>query len=86
MPSEPKKNREHWVLLATASSMGISMVLATLIGLGIGYYLDHKVFPGAKPWLTIIFLVLGIIAGFRNLYVLGKRAQRKSDKLYKDDE
>lgn len=83
MPYKEKKSREHWVLLATASTMGLSLVLATFIGLGIGYYLDHYIFPQAAPWLTLIFLVLGIIAGFRNLYILGKRAQKKTEELEK---
>jgi len=83
MNTKEKKSREHWVLLAQASSMGLSLVLATVIGLGIGYYLDHHVFTGTSPWLTIIFLILGIIAGFRNLYILGKRMQKKTEELEK---
>lgn len=67
--------RQYIRLLAVVSSMGISMVLATIIGLAIGYFLDHRVF-GTEPWLTIIFLILGIIAGFRNLYIIAKRAER----------
>lgn len=86
MVSKQKKNREHWVLLAQASSMGISLVLATVIGLGIGYYLDHHVFTGTSPWFTLIFLIIGIIAGFRNLYIIGKRAQQKVEKLKEDED
>lgn len=61
--------------MGLAASMGISIVLATVIGLALGYWLD-KVFD-TSPWLTLIFLVLGIVAGFRNLYILGKRSQSK---------
>lgn len=57
--------------LAFISSIGISMVLATFIGLYIGIWLDR--FFLTKPWLTIIFLLLGIAAGFRNIYILVKR-------------
>lgn len=53
--------------------MGISMVLATVIGLAIGYFLDKWL--DTSPYLTLIFLIIGIIAGFRNLYVIGKRSQ-----------
>lgn len=49
------------------------MALAVVIGLAVGYWLD-KLF-GTSPWLTLIFLVLGIVAGFRNLYVIGKKSQ-----------
>ena len=57
--------------LVWLSSMGISMVVATFIGLYIGVYLDN-VFS-TKPWFTIIFLIIGIAAGFRNIYILIKK-------------
>ena len=57
--------------LATMASMGIQMVAATFIGLVIGIYLDR--FLGTKPWFTIIFLLLGIGAGFRNIYEMAKK-------------
>ncbi len=62
-------------MLAMASSMGIAMVLATVIGLAIGYFLDKWL--DTSPWLTMIFLIIGIIAGFRNLYMIGKRSQKQ---------
>lgn len=61
-------------MLAMASTIGLSMVFATFIGLAIGYWLD-KVFE-TSPWLTLIFLVIGIVAGFRNIYIIGKRSQK----------
>jgi ATP synthase protein I len=48
------------------SSTGLSMVLAIFIGLAIGVFLDGKL--NTRPWLTLIFLGLGIIAGFRNIF------------------
>lgn len=57
--------------LAMLATMGIAMVVATFIGLGIGIWLD-KTF-GTKPWFTLIFLLLGIAAGFRNIYEMAKR-------------
>ena len=56
-------------------SAGTVLVVSTFIGLAIGYYLDG-VF-NTKPWLTIIFLILGIISGFRELF----RFVRKQDRL-----
>jgi len=57
-----------------ASSVGINLVVSTFIGLAVGYGLD-KLFRKTYPWLTIIFLVLGIISGFRELV----RFARKQD-------
>jgi len=57
------------------SSLSFSIALAVLIGLGIGYWLDTRVF-NTSPWLTLIFLGFGVIAGFRNIYLAVKRSQR----------
>ena len=52
--------------LFVLSSTGLSMVLAIFIGLAIGVFLDKKL--NTHPWLTIIFLGVGIVAGFRNIF------------------
>jgi len=52
--------------LARLSTIGISLVAATAIGLLIGYGLDRLL--GTKPWLTMLFTLLGIAAGFLNLF------------------
>ena len=48
------------------SSIGISMVLAIVFGLVIGVYLDRWL--GTGPGLTMVFLLFGIIAAFRNMF------------------
>jgi ATP synthase protein I len=48
------------------SSIGLSMVLAIFIGLAIGVFLDNRF--KTHPWLTLIFLGVGIVAGFRNIF------------------
>ena len=52
--------------LAYYSSLGLSVVLSIFIGLAVGIYLDRRVF-NTTPWLTLIFLGLGIAAGYRNI-------------------
>ena len=56
------------------SSLGISVSLAVFIGLGIGVVLDRKF--DTSPWCTLIFLVLGIAAGFRNIAHVIKKARK----------
>ncbi len=66
--------REALKLVGLASTLGLTIVIATFIGLALGLWLD-RVFD-TSPWLTIIFLLLGIIAGFRNFYrFMSKRAK-----------
>jgi ATP synthase protein I len=66
--------RKALKLVGLASTLGLTIVIATFIGLAVGLWLD-KVF-NTSPWLTVIFLILGIIAGFRNFYrFMSKRAK-----------
>lgn len=51
--------------------VGIHLVVATFVGLAIGHYLDKAL--GTKPWLTFIFLFLGIFTGFRDMFRIVKR-------------
>jgi ATP synthase protein I len=61
-------------MVGLASTLGFTIVIATFIGLALGLWLD-RVF-NTSPWLTVIFLILGIIAGFRNFYrFMTKRAK-----------
>jgi ATP synthase protein I len=52
--------------LARLSTIGVSLVAATAIGLAIGYGLDR--WFGTTPWLTLTFTLFGIAAGFLNLF------------------
>jgi ATP synthase protein I len=52
--------------LGRLSTIGVSLVAATAIGLAIGYGLDRWL--GTSPWLTLIFTLFGIAAGFLNLF------------------
>ncbi|MFH1076372.1 MAG: AtpZ/AtpI family protein [Pseudomonadota bacterium] len=68
-PETSKLFKDLWYF----SSLGISISLATVIGLAIGYWLDK--FFGTSPWFTLILLGLGIAAGFRNIYFAGKKSR-----------
>lgn len=48
--------------------IGTELVAALLVGLAIGYGLDHWL--GTTPWLMILFLFLGMAAGVSNVYRL----------------
>jgi ATP synthase protein I len=69
-----RETRRAFKELAYYSSLGISVSLAIFIGLGFGVWLDRKF--DTSPWLTLIFLGLGIIAGFRNIALAIKRVRK----------
>jgi ATP synthase protein I len=75
-----EKDRRLVRMLGVLSTVGLALVFATVIGLYIGLKLDEWL--GTSPWFTAVFLLLGIIAGFRNLLIHVKRSQ---DSLDKDD-
>ncbi len=61
-----KWDSEYINSLMKASVVGIHLVTATFVGLVIGYFLDKWL--GTKPVFTIIFLLFGIAAGYKNMY------------------
>ncbi len=56
------------------SSLGLSVALSIFIGLFIGVWIDGKY--DTSPVWTLIFLGLGIAAGFRNLAMAAKRSRK----------
>lgn len=49
------------------------MAVATFIGWGIGYWLDSQF--GTEPWLMLVFLLLGVAAGFKGVLRAAREAQ-----------
>jgi ATP synthase protein I len=60
--------------LAYFSSLGLSVALSIFIGLAIGVYIDRRY--NTTPWFTLIFLGLGIAAGFRNIGLAIKKSRK----------
>ena len=73
----PLLDKSIMKIFARAGAIGFHMVISTFVGLAIGYGIDHLF--TTSPWFTIIFLVLGIIAGYRELARLAKRTSDESD-------
>lgn len=69
-----KKNKfKDFQGLLELSSLGLTFVFSIFIGLAIGLFLDSKL--KTKPVFTLIFLLMGIIAGFYNIYRTIKRSK-----------
>jgi ATP synthase protein I len=52
--------------IGVLSGVGLTLVIATVLGLAGGYYLDRWL--GTSPWLMLVGLLFGIAAGFVNLF------------------
>jgi ATP synthase protein I len=70
-PREPSA----WKALGELSSIGMTLVLATVIGMAGGYYADRWL--GTSPWLLLLGLAVGIAAGFVSMYRSVKAAERR---------
>jgi F0F1-type ATP synthase assembly protein I len=52
--------------IGALSTVGISFVLAIVMGFACGYYLDRWL--GTGPWLLLLFTIFGLAAGIINVY------------------
>ncbi len=67
MTDEESPGSRRWIRqVGVLSGVGLALVASTVLGLGGGYYLDRWL--GTSPWLTLVGLLLGIAAGFVNLF------------------
>jgi len=72
-----KEDKKSLMQAVTASTIGFQVAFAPFIGLGIGVFLDSKL--GTFPYLTLILLVFGIIAGGLNYYRFAKQQQQQDE-------
>jgi ATP synthase protein I len=70
-PTVDKGTRQTAIEIASLSSIGIALVIAVFGCFFVGRWLDRQL--GTEPYLAFLLLLIGIAAGFRNIYVLIKR-------------
>ncbi len=77
-----KYKKSVYTTLALISQIGISMIVPILLCTYVGAWLEEKyAFP-----FTIIFIVLGILAGGRNVFVLMRQAIQKAQEESDEEE
>ena len=59
----------------SSASVGLELGISVLIGLLLGMYLDREL--GTGPWLMLLWLVFGFVAGFRGVL----RAVKREDEV-----
>jgi ATP synthase protein I len=64
--------------LLNYSSLGLEMGLSVAIGIGIGYFLDS--YFKTYPYLTIIFMIFGIVAAMKTIFMLLKKIERENER------
>ncbi len=64
----------------SASSLGLEMGIAVILGLFVGRWLDGK--AGTEPWLMLLCTGLGLAAGMKGVF----RAMRTADRIAEQNE
>ena len=67
------EGRKQLQVAARFASAGLELALAIAVGYFAGRWLDARF--GTTPYLGYLGLLLGIFAGFRNLFMLARGAQ-----------
>jgi ATP synthase protein I len=71
------EGRKQLQVAARFASAGLELAIAIVVGYFGGGFLDGWL--GTAPYLAYGGLVLGIVAGFRNLFVLARGAQKQAE-------
>lgn len=61
----------------SASSVGLELGISVILGLLFGWWLDKQL--GTAPWMMLLFLVFGLVAGFRGVMRAVTRAERAAE-------
>ena len=62
----PSRGRTSSSGLGMGMRIGVELVASLVIGVGVGWGLDHLL--GTSPWLLLVFFFLGAAAGMLNIY------------------
>jgi ATP synthase protein I len=67
----PKTSGEIMRTVGALSTVGLSFVLAIVIGVAAGWWLDDRL--GTSPWGFLVCFFLGLAAGVLNVYRITSR-------------
>ena len=65
--------------MGQAMKIAIELVVGVAVGGFIGWFLDKQL--GTKPWLLVVFIVLGFCAGMLNVIRTAQRMQAQAEPL-----
>jgi len=71
----PKKDFSFLLVLGLLTTLGIVMIANLLVGIFLGRFLDKHFHT--HPWLTLLFLFLGLISGAQAAFRLINNLERK---------
>ena len=82
--AQRRKKRSEWTGFAFFGLIGWSVVVPTLIGTGLGMWLDGR-YPGGRSW-TLALLVAGLVLGCFNAWRWVAKEHREIQREDEDHE
>ena len=77
MSKKPTKGDPFLVAFGLYGAVGFQLAISVVAGLFAGQWADGKL--GTEPWLTLLGLLLGSVAGFYNLIRILNWKQRRGN-------
>jgi len=72
MSNDNDKHRAELMrALSSISQLGITIIVCVAAGIFIGIKLDNKL--NSSPWLTLVFIIIGIGAAFKSILDYAKK-------------
>jgi len=72
-----KNNGSNVASLGKALKISTELVAAVVVGTTLGFILDNWL--DTRPWLTISFFIMGVVAGILNVIKSAKKMHNKSN-------
>jgi F0F1-type ATP synthase assembly protein I len=76
--------KRPWKAYGRYGSVGIELALSIVIGVLGGRWLDDR-YAGGHGWLAIAGLVVGVYAGFRQVFRAAKEIERENERADRED-
>ena len=73
-----EKESSNVTSLGNALKISTELVVTVVVGAILGFILDS--WFDTKPWLTIIFFIIGVAAGILNVFRSAKKMQKNLEK------
>lgn len=79
-----RNSQQKWIRRAgLANSIGMTLIVATIIGGGIGWLLDDHFHTA--PILLLVFGLMGVIAGFIEMFRIVAQINKEEENDHRDE-
>ena len=75
--SEEEKRVYSSSNLGQGMRVALELLASLLVGGGLGWFLDDAF--GTNPWLFLLFLLLGLVVGFRSVHRIIRAVSRENE-------